>query len=211
MPTAIGILVVIAVIVLFTLQRPSAPSAATTGGGLSAPGRTAGDPNAKLKVVEYADFQCPICREFAIGTEPQIDAQYIKTGKISFTYNYFPVVDQGTIGESNWAAEAAECANQQGKFWEYHDKLYAVWTGEHVGDFTKPKLEGYAAQLGLDTAKFNQCLETDQTASVVRADEQQATKLGLPGTPSFLVNGKVLQWSSLDFGEFSRTFDSLLK
>ncbi len=121
------------------------------------------------------------------------------------------MVDQGTIGESHWAAEAAECANQQGKFWEYHDKLFDVWQGENVGTFTKPNLKKYAADLGLDTAKFNTCIDTDATASIVQADENEAKNLGLPGTPSFLINGRLFRNQTMDFSEFARTFDSLLR
>jgi protein-disulfide isomerase len=130
---------------------------------------------------------------------------------VSFTYKYFPVIDQTKIGESHWAAEAAECANLQGKFWEYHDKLFSVWSGENAGTYTKPNLKKYASDLGLDTAKFNQCLDTDQTMSTVQADTGDATRLGVQGTPTFFVNGSLLKVNSLDYGEFSRTFDSLLK
>jgi protein-disulfide isomerase len=115
------------------------------------------------------------------------------------------------MGESHWAAEAAECANQQSKFWEFHDKLAAVWVGENIGTYTKANLEKYAADLKLDTASFNQCLETDVTAAIVQADVNQATSLGLPGTPSFILNGKVLRVQSLDYSQFSVPFDSLLK
>ncbi len=86
-----------------------------------------------------------------------------------------------------------------------------MWTGENVGTFTKPNLKQYAAQLGLDAAKFNPCIDNDQTASIVQADENQAQSLGLPGTPSFLINGSLFRNQTLDFSEFARTFDSLLK
>lgn len=208
-PVGIGVVVVIGILALATLLPPSAP--VPTSSGLSASGRTIGDPTSKVAVVEFADFQCPICREFAITAEPQIEAQYVKTNKISFTYKYFPVVDQGGVSESHWAAEAAECANQQQKFWEYRAKLAAVWTGERVGNFTKANLKKYAADLGLDTVKFNPCVDNDLTASIVQADEAQAQSLGLPGTPSFLINGKVFRNSTIGYDEFARTFDSLLK
>lgn len=135
----------------------------------------------------------------------------MKTGKVKFTYKYFPVVDRGRIGESNWAAYAAECAKEQGKFWEYHDKLFSVWSGENVGAYTKPKLKQYAVDLKLETAAFNQCLDTDKYASVIQSDIAEATRLGVQGTPTFFVNNRLLQVRSLDFGEFARTFDLLLK
>lgn len=115
------------------------------------------------------------------------------------------------VGESHWAAEAAECANQQGKFWKYHDILFASWRGENVGTFTKPNLKQYASEIGLDTGKFNQCLDSDQTAQAVQADIGEATRLKVQGTPTFFVNGKPLQIESLDYSEFSRAFDSLSK
>lgn len=115
------------------------------------------------------------------------------------------------IGESTWSAEAAECANQQNKFWEYHDKLFAVWTGENVGTFTKAKLKQYAADLQLNTGTFNTCLDGDQTLSIVQADIAEATRMGINSTPSFFVNGRFLQLRSLDIGEFTRAIDSLSK
>ncbi len=131
---------------------------------------------------------------------------------MSFTYKYYPVIDQGRIGESHWAAEAAECANVQGKFWEYHDKLFSVWSGENRGTYTKPNLIKYASDLGLDTGKFNQCLDTDQTMSTVQADTGEATRLGVQGTPTFFVNGRQLsQIDPSDYAAFARTIDSLLK
>lgn len=136
----------------------------------------------------------------------------MKSGKVSFTYKYFPVIDQGKIGESNWAAQAAECANLQGKFWNFHDKLFSMWSGENVGTFTKPNLKKYASDLGLDTGKFNQCLDSDQTLSAVQADIGEATRLGVQGTPTFFVNGSLLsQIDPSDYSAFARTFDSLLK
>jgi protein-disulfide isomerase len=208
-PVGIGVVVVIGILAIATLLPPSAPAPTTTG--LSASGRTIGNPNSKVAVVEFSDYQWPICRDFAIGAGRQIETQYITTNKISFTYKYFPVVDQGRTSESHWAAEAAECANQQGKFWEYHDKLFSVWVGENVGTFAKPNLKKYAADLGLDAAKFNPCIDNDLTASIVQADEAQAQSLGLPGTPSFLINGKFFRNQTIGLDEFARTFESLLK
>ncbi len=127
------------------------------------------------------------------------------------TYRYYPVVDQGKIGESHWAAEAAECANQQGKFWEYHNLLFSKWTGENAGTFTKDKLKQYAAQMELDTAKFNPCIDTDATASIVQADVDTAARMGVSGTPTFFVNNRLLNIQSLDYSSFGRTFDSLIK
>ncbi len=110
------------------------------------------------------------------------------------------------VNESHWAAYAAECANEQGKFWTMHDKLYAVWSGENVGTYTKPNLKRYAAEIGLDTGAFNQCLDTDKPASVIQADIAEATRLGVSGTPTFFINGQMMQLTSLDYSEFVRGF-----
>lgn len=210
-PAAIIVLAAAGVVALFMIQSTPSGGGPTSSSGLSGPGRTIGNTASKVALVEYADYQCPICRQFGITVARQIEEAYVKTNKISFTYKYFPVVDGGTTGESHWAAEAAECANQQGKFWEYHDKLLSVWVGERVGTYTKANLKQYAASVGLDTATFNPCLDNDQTASIVQTDANSAENLRLPGTPSFLINGQVFDAQSLDYSTFSRAFDSLLK
>jgi protein-disulfide isomerase len=128
------------------------------------------------------------------------------------TYKYYPVVDQGRVGESHWSAYAAECANEQGKFWEYHDVLFNKWTGENVGTYTKDKLKKYAADMGgLDLTKFNTCVDTERTKSIIEADKTESAKFGVSGTPTFFLNGKLLQIRTLEASEFARTFDLFLK
>jgi protein-disulfide isomerase len=113
--------------------------------------------------------------------------------------------------ESYWAAEAAECANDQGKFWEYHDKLFAEHRGEYVGTYTKANLKKYAADLKLDTALFNQCIDTDKTKSVIEQSINDAQRRGISGTPTFFINGRQVPISSADFAEIPRSLDSLLR
>jgi protein-disulfide isomerase len=86
-----------------------------------------------------------------------------------------------------------------------------VWVGENVGTYSKANLKKYAADLGLDTAKFNPCIDNDQTASIVQADEAQSQTLRLQGTPSFLINGSLFRNQTIGFDEFARTFELLLK
>jgi len=121
------------------------------------------------------------------------------------------VLDRSDDGESHWAAGAAECANEQGKFWKYHDKLFVKWLGENVGMYQKDQLKKYARDLKLNTAQFNGCIDSDKYAAVVQADIDEGTKLGVRGTPTFFANGKQLQIQSLDFEEFQRLIDPLLK
>ena len=133
------------------------------------------------------------------------------TGKVRFVYKYYPILDRGAIGESHWAAQAAECANEQGKFWEYHDRLFVKWLGENVGMYQKNNLKKYARDLNLNTGQFNNCLDTDKYASVVQADLDEGAKLGVPGTPTFFANGKPFQIQSLDFEAFQSSIEQLLK
>lgn len=154
------------------------------------------------------------CRDFAVGAERQLDEQYFKTGKVKLTYKYYPVVDLGAqrgVNESHWSAYAAECANRQGKFWQYHDKLFTEFRGAFGGTFAKANLKKYAADLGLDTATFNRCIDNEETRSVIDADVAEAQRLGIRGTPTFLIGGRQLNIRSLDASEFTRTFDALLK
>ena len=167
-------------------------------------GRTLGDPQAPVTLVVYSDFQCPYCKDFADGSEHRIIDDLVKTGRINFTYKYFPVVDKNSIGESHWAAYAAECASEQNKFWDYHDKLYSEWRGENKKAFTKEMLKVYAAEIKLDTVKFNPCVDSDKHASLVAEHEKEATQLGLPGTPFFLLNGRRIYPQSLEYAEFYR-------
>lgn len=178
---------------------------------LPLPGRTRGNSAARVTLVVYADFQCPYSRQFAEEVLPRVDAEYIKTDKISFTYKYFPVIDEGRIGESHWAAYAAECANEQGKFWEYHNKLYAEQRGANVGTFTRDRLKLYAADLKLDTPRFEQCLDSDRYATLVLEHLIEALQLKLPGTPTFLLNGRKLETPALDYAEFWKPLDTELK
>ncbi len=136
---------------------------------------------------------------------------YVQTGKIKFVFKYFPVLDQGDEGESHWAAQAAECANEQGKFWEYHDRLFLKWLGENVGMFQKSQLKKFAGDLKLDTGKFNACLDSNKNASAVASDIIDGVKLSVRGTPTFFLNDKPLQVRSLDFEEFARAIDGYLK
>lgn len=187
--------------------RAPAPSPART---FAPSGRMQGNPAARVTLVVYADFQCPYSRQFVRAVLPRLQADYIAPGKISFTYKYFPVIDEGRIGESHWAAYAAECANEQGRFWEYHDKLYAEQLGANVGAFTRAWLKRYAADLKLDLDAFNRCLDADRHAALVLEHLIEALQLKLPGTPTFLLNGRKLATPTLDYAEFWKPLEAEL-
>jgi protein-disulfide isomerase len=179
----------------------------TAAGALQQNGNTWGDPNAPVKMIEYADFQCPYCRRFWQETEPQIIATYVKTGKVFYEYRSVGAF----IGpESADAAEAAYCAGDQSRFWEYHDTLFLNWTGENVGDFTKEKLDGFAQAIGLDQAAFDQCLITGKYADRVKQDAASAKADGIQATPSFLINGKLVEGAQ-PFSAFQEAIDAALQ
>lgn len=153
-----------------------------------------GSASAKVTMVEFGDFQCPFCKSYFQQTYPDIKSKYIDTGKVKLVFRHFPLTQIHVNAQIS--AVAAECANQQGKFWQYHDLLYT--NGQSDGTaLDKASLEKYADQLGLNSGtlgfgknKFNQCLEGNATLSIVNADQQEGLKDGVTGTPSFFINGK---------------------
>ncbi len=130
---------------------------------------------------------------------------------MSVTFKYLPILDHaGREGESHWAAYAAECANQQGRFWEYHDKLFAEWRGENVGTYTLENLKQYAVELHLDSTRFNLCLENGDARAAVDQDIAEAQGKGVRGTPAFYVNGQPFFPRGLDFAAFSSPLNDRL-
>jgi protein-disulfide isomerase len=164
-----------------------------------------GDENASVVIIEFADFQCPFCGQYANDTAPQIDGQYIKTGKARFGFMNFAFLGD----ESTWSAEAAECASDQNKFWEYHDKLYSSQAGENKGAFNKDNLKKLAEELGLDTATFNDCLDSGKYTNLIQADTQVSSSIGVQSTPTFLINGEPVIGAQ-PFNVFKQTIDQEL-
>lgn len=151
-----------------------------------------GNPNAPVTIVEFGDFQCPFCERYFQSNQPQFISQYVNSGKARFVW-----VDYAFLGqESLWAAEAARCANDQGKFWPYHDYLYNHQGSENSGTFTKANLEKFAVTLGLNSSQFNSCLSSDKYANLVQQETQQGSSAGVSGTPSTFINGYLVVDSS---------------
>lgn len=148
-----------------------------------------GESNAKVTIVEFSDFQCPFCRRFFIDTFPQIKSEYIDSGKVKLSYRHFPLSFHPAAQKS---AEAAECANDQGKFWEFHDLIYEKQEAQGQGtiQYTTDDIKTWASELGIDTAVFNDCLDSGKYASKVSEDANAGAKAGVDGTPGFFVNGK---------------------
>jgi protein-disulfide isomerase/rhodanese-related sulfurtransferase len=158
-----------------------------------------GSPNAPLTIVEFGDFQCPSCG-LAEPTSERIREAY--SGKVRFVFRQFPLTM--IHGYAEKAAEASECAADQGKFWEAVHRLYAA-----TGELAVPALKHYAREIGLDGPKFDRCLDTGATTSRVQRDFNDGRTLGIHATPTFIVGQQ--QFAGLwDFARFSRLIDSEL-
>ncbi len=169
-------------------------------------GLTMGSPDAKVKVTEFADFQCPACASYWAQMEPSIIQTYVDTGKVQFTYSPFSFLGQGQKwDESTKAAEAAYCANEQNKFWQYHDIIFANHNGENQGIYTRDRLIAFAKKLKLDQSSFVECLDSEKYAQQITDDNTFASTSGATFTPSFLINGKIV-----NAGELVQTIENAL-
>lgn len=148
-----------------------------------------GDKNAPVTIIEFSDFQCPFCRKFWGETMPQIKKSYLDTGKARLVYRDFPL---DFHPGAQPAAEAAECAEEQGKFWEFHDKIFAEQAKQGAGTipFGANDLKKWAKGIGLNTAKFNECLDSGKYKDEVAKDTENGVAAGVSGTPTIFINGQ---------------------
>ena len=167
-----------------------------------------GNPNAKITIVEFGDYQCTFCYKFHDETMKKINQQYIKTANVNFIYKDFPLNGEQSI----LASEASYCAQKQNKFWEYHDTLYNNWGGENTGWITENVLQGFARDVGLNMDEFSQCLENSEYRQKVLDNEQFAREIGINATPSFLIfNDSELYRiiGAQPFDKFEQAFEEL--
>ena len=156
-------------------------------------GLAMGDPNAPVKIDVYEDFQCPSCRAYTESTEPRVVENYVATGKVYYVFHNYPFLDDRVPGqESDQAANAAMCAADQGRFWDYHDILFANWNGENQGSFSDKRLVAFAESLGLDMSQFNTCFESNAHQAEIQADLASGQTVGVQGTPSVFINGQLI-------------------
>ncbi len=149
-------------------------------------GMSLGDPNAPVKIEDYSDFQCPFCADYARNREAGIISEYVTTGKASYTFIPFSFLGE----ESVRAAEAAYCASDQNKFWEYKQILYENQAAENSGGFADAKLIQYAQRAGLRMAEFRSCFDNSKHHQQVVDDFTTGQQRGVTGTPFFFVNGE---------------------
>ena len=150
-----------------------------------------GNPNAKITIVEWGDYQCTFCYKFSQSSNDIIIDEYVNTGKANFVFRDFPLNGPDSV----LAAEAAYCANDQGKYWEYHDEIYKNWAGEKTGWVNRDSLEQFSKTLNLDVIQFNKCLDDKKYKQKVLDNEKFGTNIGIKATPSFLIfnNEKVIK------------------
>ncbi len=173
-------------------------------------GSSIGDPNAPVKIEEFSDFQCPYCRVFHDEAFPQILRDYVETGMVYFTYRNFPIVDsRSATKESTNAAKASVCAGQQGRFFEFHDVLFANQTGENIGDYTERRLYAMADVVGLEPEAFDACYRDPATGEAVDQDKAAGLRAGVDSTPSFQINGTPFLGAQ-PYAEFQKVIDAAL-
>jgi len=163
-----------------------------------------GPVDAKVQITDYSDFGCSACASFALGTGRHLREEYETSGQVRFQFKSFIIGGPDTAN----AANAAECAADQGRFWDYHDLLFSK-QGVTVDPFNKAALKQYAATLGLDAAQFAQCVDSDQHLEKVYRDASEARGLGVNATPTFFINGEKVD-GVLPYADFKARVEAAL-
>jgi protein-disulfide isomerase len=158
-------------------------------------GRIYGLLTAPVVISVWEDFQCPACKNANNTVLAQIERDYVEPGIVQVHFRHFAFLGQ----ESVWAAEASECAADQGLFWEYHDALFVRQGGENRGAFSRSNLQRMASEVGLDADRFQQCFDGGVFKAAIEAERAEGTRLGVQGTPTFFVNDvRIADWRSYD-------------
>jgi protein-disulfide isomerase len=148
-----------------------------------------GADSAPLEVTEYADYQCPACQQFTLVQMPSIEERLIRTGRVRWRYRDFPL-DQ-IHPHARLVAHAAACAADQGKYWDMHRRIYRGQPEWSVQRDASGTLRRYARELGLDLAAYDSCMEMAKYAGRIEASKREGERLGVPSTPTFLINGRL--------------------
>jgi protein-disulfide isomerase len=160
-----------------------------------------GDEDAPVTMIEFTDYECTFCGRHYKNTFGQIKSEYIDTGKVKYVVRDYPL---GFHQKAQKAAEATECADDQGKFWEMHEKLF-----EKTPALSVPELKTYAGELGLNQSDFDDCLDSGKYEDEVKKDQADGSASGITGTPGFYVNDKKLSGAQ-PFASFKAIIDAEL-
>ena len=167
-----------------------------------------GDSNAPITILEWGDYQCTFCYKFHQNTLDAINEDFIKTGKVKLIFKDFPLNGPDSL----LAAEASYCAQDQEKYWQYHDELYKNWGGERTGWITRESLDEFGNTVNLNLDEFNTCLDEHKYQSKVISLNEFGKKIGIDATPSFLVfnDEKIIKIrGNQPLEVFLKTFDDL--
>ena len=167
-----------------------------------------GNSDAPITIVEWGDYQCTYCYKFHQNTLEIINEEFIKTGKVKVIFIDFPL----NGFDSKLASEASYCAQDQGKYWEYHDELYKNWAGERTGWITRESLSKFAESINLSSTQFNKCLDDRKYEEKVNSMYEFGNQIGIDATPSFLVfnDEKIIKIrGNQPLEVFLKTFDEL--
>jgi protein-disulfide isomerase len=169
-----------------------------------------GSPDAKVLVIEFGDYQCPSCRMFWKDIEPRLKKEYIDTGKMKLVFRDFPLMQ--THPEALLSAMAVNCARDQNKYWEFHDKVFREQynKGDDIIRMKPADLKKWAKDIKLDSAAFDQCLDSEKYKSEVLKDKMEGEAAGVQGTPTFFINGRVMGGAQ-QYPEYKKLIDELLK
>jgi protein-disulfide isomerase len=146
----------------------------------------------KVTIIEFGDYQCPLCRAFWRDTLPRIKKEYVDTGRVRIVFRDFPIQD--VHPEATVTAMAAECAEDQGKYWEFHDKVFREQDrrGRDIIRYSARDVRRWATEIGLEAAAFNECLDSERHKAEVQKDYKDGADVGMNGTPVFFINGRAL-------------------
>ncbi len=186
------------------------PAPVTLAAGTELPkaeGYLRGDPNAPVTIIEFGDFECPGCAQFAAVTEPDMRARIVDAGLANFRYFDYPLpIHPNTIS----ASLAASCAADQGKFWEMHDAIFAGQYDWNTQATSNPRkvFDTYAAQLGLNVADYKQCFDSQKNLARISAHKAAGEKIGVPSTPTFVIGGKMYS-QGMTYDRLKQIVDSI--
>ena len=169
-----------------------------------------GSPDAKVLMIEFGDYQCPSCRMFWKDIEPRLKRDYIDTGKVKLVFRDFPLMQ--IHPEALLAAMAVDCAGEQQKYWQYHDKVFREQynKGDDIVRMKPADLKKWAKDIGMDQAKFDQCLDSEKFKNEVLKDKADGDAAGVQGTPTFFINGRAIGGAQ-QYPEYKKLIDELLK
>jgi protein-disulfide isomerase len=170
-------------------------------------GYTLGSGDPKVEITEYSDFECPFCANFATIQMPTIKEQLINTGKVRWRFRDFPLPGHKY---SRFAAHTAQCAGEQGKFWDMHDQLFYHHQWAQTGKDPSALFRDFGKSIGLDLQRYDACMTAGRYASRIEFSRQEGDRLAVNGTPTFFINGKMFNGARATSDAFKAIADSII-